>query len=48
MMVELVELYKSEITCDSQMVAKKFGYKHVEIARTIRKLIKQYTCFYYK
>jgi Rha family phage regulatory protein len=38
-MVELVEMYKKEITCDSQLVAKKFGYKHSELTKTINKLI---------
>ena len=38
-MVNLVELHKAEITCDSQTVAKMFGYKHSELTKTIVKLI---------
>ena len=38
-MVNLVEFQDQEITCDSQVVAKKFGYKHSEVARIIKNLI---------
>ena len=38
-MVNLVELHKTEITCDSQLVAKKFGYKHNEIVKIANKLV---------
>jgi len=38
-MVNLVEIYEREITCDSQTVAKKFGYKHNELMRVINNLV---------
>jgi len=37
--MNLVLLEKKEVVCDSQLVAKKFGYKHHEVVRTINKLV---------
>ncbi len=37
--VELVEVKKNEVFCDSSMVARKFGMKHLYVARMIRQLI---------
>jgi Rha family phage regulatory protein len=38
-MVNLVEIRENEILCDSQVVARKFGYKHASVVVTINKLI---------
>ena len=38
-MVNLVEVRGGELSCDSQLVAKKFGIKHSEMTKTISKLI---------
>jgi len=37
--MELVKLENNEIVCDSSMVARKFGLKHANITKTIRKLM---------
>ena len=37
--MDLVKLEKAEIVCDSQMVARKFGFKHSEVTKTVRKLL---------
>jgi Rha family phage regulatory protein len=37
--MNLVEISKQEIVCDSSVVAKKFGMKHSELTKTITKLI---------
>ena len=36
--MNLVEISKKEIVCDSSVVAKKFGMKHSELTKTITKL----------
>ena len=37
--MDLVEVKKSEVFCDSQMVSRKFGQKHNKVIRTIKKLL---------
>lgn len=37
--MELVEVTKKEIYCDSSLVAKKFGMKHNKVTRTIENVI---------
>jgi len=37
--MELVEVKKSEVFCDSHIVAKKFGYKNANVAIIIKKVI---------
>ena len=41
-MNDLVEVKKSEIFCDSQNVAEKFGVQHVRVLSIIEKLKKEY------
>lgn len=38
-MVDLVEIKKKEILCDSSVVAKKFGQKHDKVVKIIQNLI---------
>ena len=37
--MQLVEVKKNEVFCDSNMVSKKFGIKHNKVVRTIEKLL---------
>jgi len=40
--MDLVELKKNEIVCDSSMVTRKFGVKHNEVIKRIEGLFKDY------
>jgi len=42
-MKELVEVKKGMVFCDSQMVAEKFGYKHLHVTKVIKKLIDEFS-----
>ena len=42
-MKQLVEVQGGEVFCDSQMVAEKFGHKHLYIVKVIEKLIEGFT-----
>jgi len=37
--MELVEVSRNEVHCDSHIVAKKFGYKNANVANVIEKVI---------
>jgi len=38
-MGELVEVYRGNVFCDSQVVADKFGYRHPHVIKVIQKLM---------
>ena len=42
-MEQLVEVQRGKVFCDSQMVAEKFGYKHLHVTKVIRKLTDEFT-----
>ena len=37
--MNLVDVSKSEVSCDSSVVAKKFGQKHAYVVDNIKKLV---------
>ena len=42
-MKQLVEVYRGQVFCDSQMVAEKFGYKHLHVMKVIKKLVDEFS-----